>query len=210
MSEPGVVAETVVVAPPTVAVAPTVAYELLQELTASRSAVALAEVLRLAFATKLPAVELVHPFVPLDCDVSTNELDPTVMVTEPDEVVVEPLKVPSTFLTVGFGVKVKTFAPLVMVTLPELRTLAVNVPPFDAAVPPLAVKVVPATVTVVPSSLEPVNVPVRLALTAWKPVTFSAKTTKSCVQLGAWLMSKLYFAGNILAATCELLEGPSE
>ena len=179
-------AETVVMPPLTVAVAPTVANELLQELTASRSAVALAEIVRLALPTKVPAVELVHPFVPLDCDVRTNELDPTVIVTEPDEVAVPPEKVPSIVLPVGFGVKVNTFAPLVMVTLPELRTLAVNVPPLDAAVPPLAVRgAVPATVTVVPFSLEPVNVPVRLALTAWKPVTFSANTTKSSVQLGA-------------------------
>ena len=96
-----------------------------------------------------------------------------------------PVKVPGIVRDVGFGVIVSTFAPSVIVTLPELRTLAVNVPPLDAAVPPLAVKAVPATVTVVPFSLEPVNVPVRLALTAWKPVTFSANTTKSSVQLGA-------------------------
>ena len=97
-----------------------------------------------------------------------------------------PVKVPGIVRDVGFGVIVRTFAPSVIVTLLELRTLAVNVPPLDAAVPPLAVRgAVPATVTVVPFSLEPVNVPVRLALTAWKPVTFSANTTKSSVQLGA-------------------------
>ena len=122
--------------------------------------------------------------LPLLTALSTRVFDPTVSEIVWAAVGV-PEKVPGIVLEVGFGVIVRTFDPFVIVTLPELRTLAVNVPPFDAAVPPLAVKTVPATVTVVPFSLEPVNVPVREALTAWRPVTFSANTTKSWVQLGA-------------------------
>jgi len=124
--------------------------------------------------------------LPLLTAVSVRVLDPTVSAIVWLALGPVLLKVPIMVLEVGFGVNVRTFAPSVIVTLPELRTLAVNVPPLDAAVPPLAVRgAVPATVTVVPFSLEPVNVPVRLALTAWKPVTFSANTTKSSVQLGA-------------------------
>ena len=53
-----------------------------------------------------------------------------------------------------------------------------------ATVPALAVSGVPLTTTV-PVPFVPLNVPVWLAGIAWPPFTFSAKTTKSWVQLGA-------------------------
>ena len=137
--------------------------------------------------------------------------------TRPDPVVtvnVSPVntgadeKVPVTCFAVPPFVIVRALAPFVMVIVPA-DGCAVNVPVLEAAVAALAVSVVPATLTV-PVAFAALKVPVLLAATAAAPVAFSAKTTKSAVQLGAWLMSKLYFAGNILGATCELLLGPSE
>jgi len=113
-----------------------------------------------------------------------NVFNPTVSVAVVVEPETAPEKVPAIVLDVGLGVKVSVFPPFVIVTLPELRTFPVKVPPRAAAVPALAVSTVPLTVTP-PVPLERLNVPVWLALTAVAPVAFSAKTTKSWVQLGA-------------------------
>ena len=71
--------------------------------------------------------------------------------------------------------------PLVIVIVPA-DGCAENVPVFEAAVPALALRVVPATLTV-PVPFAAVKVAVFLAATAWPPVAFSAKTTKSVLQL---------------------------
>jgi hypothetical protein len=119
-------------------------------------------------------------------------------------------KVPTTAFGVPPFVTVRTEAPFVIVTAPA-GGWAEKVPPLVAAVPALAVNAVPLTVTALaPPTLEPLNVPVWLAAIAAAPATFSPKTTKSVLQLGPWLTSKLNLAGDICGATPELALAPKD
>src|SRR5207247_2657775 len=97
--------------------------------------------------------------------------------------------------------------PLMVMVWPSVTVLLERVPVRVAFVAAVAVRVVPATLTD-PVAFAALKVPVLLAWTPATPVAFSAKTTKSWVQLGAALMSKLYFAGNILGTTRALPEEP--
>ena len=126
--------------------------------------------------TELPAVALV---------VIANAFDP--LVTEMDVLDAGAAdQVPVAFDPEPLFVRVNVFAPLVIVMEPLDSGGAEKLPVWDAAVAGLAVSAVPLRVIV--PLLAPVeeNVPVWLAATdEWFPVTFSAKTTKSSVQLGA-------------------------
>lgn len=126
-----------------------------------------------------------------------------VYVTEPTVTVPlfagAPLKVRVPVLTAP-AVKVRVFPPLVIVTVLPEEANPVNVPVLDAALPVLAVSAVPFT-DMDPVPLVEFTVPFLLAATGVAPVRFTPKTTKSSVQLGAALISKLNFAGNCPGAT---------
>src|ERR1043166_2722952 len=141
---------------------------------------------------------------------STRPLPPVVTVIESAVSTGPPEKVPVTVFGVPLLVMVRVPDPVATVIAPAAGW-AVNVPVPVAAVPLLPVKTIPLMV-IVPLVFwaELVNVPVWVAGVAWAAVAFSAKTTKSWVQLGSALMLKLNFAGYMIGATCEEIGGPSE